>query len=88
MYKNTHVHKYINSFIYMYIYVHIFVHHDISVYTYICHSLYTVCQCNISTRRVVQFRWDPEKYTNSSFLGKKQRGEGPRISILMDINNL
>ena len=29
-----------------------------------------------------------KKYTNDSFLGKRQRGEGPRISILMDINNI
>jgi len=37
---------------------------------------------NISTRRaIVESRWD-------SFLGKRQRGECPLISILMDINNL
>jgi len=36
----------------------------------------------------VESRWDSEKYTKNSFLGKRQRGEGPRISILMDINNL
>jgi len=29
-----------------------------------------------------------KKYTNDSFLGKRQRGEGPRISNLMDINDL
>jgi len=46
-------------------------------------------QCNISTQRmIVEFRWDPEKYTNGSFLAKRQRGEGPRISILMDMDNL
>jgi len=28
------------------------------------------------------------KYTDDSFLGKRQRDESPRISILMDINNL
>jgi len=44
---------------------------------------------NISTRKaIVESRWDSEKYTNDSFLGKRQHGEGPRISILMDINNL
>ena len=44
---------------------------------------------HISTRRaIVESRWDSEKYTNDSFLGKRQRGEGPRISILMNINNL
>jgi len=85
MYKNTFVHKHINSFTYMYVYIHIFVH--IRVYTYMYHSIH-ICQCNMSTRRVVQFRWDLERYTNLSFLAKKQRGEGPRISILMDINNL
>jgi len=54
---------------------------------------------NISTRRaIVECRWDPEKYTNGSFLEgipfykdvffkSPGRGEGPRISILMDINN-
>jgi len=39
-------------------------------------------------RAIVESRWDSEKYTKNSFLGKRQRGEGPRISILMDINNL
>ena len=34
----------------------------------------------------MESRWDSEKYANDSSLGKKQRGEGPRISILMDIN--
>jgi len=46
---------------------------------------------NISTpRAIVESRWDSEKYTNDSFLGNRQRDEGPRIStsILMDINNL
>jgi len=44
---------------------------------------------NISTwRAILESRWYSEKYTNDSFLGKRQRGEGPRISILMDINNL
>jgi len=44
---------------------------------------------NIFTRRaIVESRWDSEKNTNTSFLGKRQRGEGPRVSILMDINNL
>ena len=43
----------------------------------------------ISTRRaIVGSRWDSEKYTNGSFRGKIQRGEGPRISILMDMNNV
>ena len=36
----------------------------------------------------MESRWDSEKHTNDSFLEKKQRGEGPRISIVMDINNL
>ena len=43
----------------------------------------------VSTRRaILEFRWDPEKYTNDSFLGKRRRSEGPRISILMDVNHL
>ena len=36
----------------------------------------------------MESRWDSEQCTNDSFLGKGQRGEGPRICILMDINNL
>jgi len=44
---------------------------------------------NISTRRaIVESRWDLEKYTNDSSLGKRQREEGPRICILLDMNNL
>jgi len=44
---------------------------------------------NISTRRaIVDCGRDPEEYTNGSLQGKRQRGEGPRIFILMDINNL
>jgi len=44
---------------------------------------------NIFTRRAnVESRWDSKKYTNASFLGKRQRGEGPRVSILMEIKNL
>jgi len=42
---------------------------------------------NIYTR-IVKLWWDLEKYTNDSFLEKRQRGEGPRISILTDIDNL
>ena len=34
----------------------------------------------------MESRWDSEKYANDAFLGKRQRGEGPRISILMDVN--
>jgi len=51
-----------------------------------CHT--SECD-NISTRRaIVESRRDSEKYTNDSFLVKRQRGENPRISILMNINNL
>ena len=32
----------------------------------------------------MECRWDPEKCTNDSFLVKRQRGEGPRISLSMD----
>jgi len=39
-------------------------------------------------KAIVEFRWDMEKYTNDSFPVKRQHGEGPRISISMDINNL
>jgi len=44
---------------------------------------------NIFTRRaIMETGWDSEKYTNDSSLGRRHRGEGPHISILMDINNM
>ena len=49
----------------------------------------TKAYSNISMRRaIVESRWDSGKYTNDSFLAKRQRGEGRCIFILMDINNL
>jgi len=41
----------------------------------------------VQRRVILEFWWDPEKYTNDSFLGKRQCGEGPHISILVDIDN-
>jgi len=36
----------------------------------------------------MECRWDQEKYINDSFVEQSQRGEGSRICILIDINNL
>jgi len=47
------------------------------------HRTPCVNSSNISKRRaIVEFRWDPEKYTNVSFQGNRQRGEGLNIPIL------
>jgi len=53
-----------------------------------CEIYWYTAISNISRRAIVESRWDSEKYTKDSFLGKRQRDEGPRISILMEINNL
>jgi len=83
----TYIYIYIYICIHIYIYIYIYIYLYIYIYIYIYIHIY-ICIYNISTRRaIVESRWDSEKYTNDFILGKRQGGEGPRISILMDINN-